>query len=415
MLVEFRLRNYRCFKDEQVLSLVASADSSLPENLITEVPNLNGNLLRSVAIYGPNASGKTTILDALHTVQNLVRTSARGMPEDELPMEPFLLDPVTRDAPSAFELTFIHEGVRYQYGFEADSQRIHREYLYSAPAGRTAFLFEREADHYRFGSLFRGPRKQLAEATRQNALFLSMAANANHPTLSVPYAWFARTLHGVQAQRVANAPVLRIDESLHERIRALLKIADLGIDDYRIDPMPSAQKRLELWFVPPSSDSELRKVDKVSILMTHTVEGQETVDIPLHSESQGTFQLFALSTGLLGALLGGEVLYVDEIDASLHPTLVRSILLLFSHPQINDKGAQLIFNTHDTTLMDNDLFRRDQIWFTEKDAEGAAHLYSLLEFSPRKDASLAKGYLQGRYGALPIVGSPEMLLRQEEG
>lgn len=419
MLVEFRLRNYRCFKDEQVLSLVANADDSLLQNLITDVPNFKGNLLRSVAIYGPNASGKTTILDALNAVKRMVTESASAKPDDLLAVEPFLLDPATRDAPTAFELTFIHEGVRYQYGFEIDAERVYQEYLYFVPRGRRATLFEREydaetdQDGYYFGPSLKGPRQQVSEATRPNALFLSVGASLNLDALKEPYAWFRSGLGGIQAYRISSGYRLTLDERLHEPIKKVLELADLGIGDYRIEPPLEEAKRVVLVRVVLDEEEDAHREPARRIVMCHKAVNGEEVCIPLDRESKGTFQLFALSTFLLDALFGGTTLYVDELDASLHPELARAIIKLFHHSESNAKGAQLIFNTHDTTLMDNDLFRRDQIWFTEKDADGAAHLYSLLDFSPRRDASLAKGYLQGRYGALPFLGNPEMLLAEE--
>ncbi len=416
MLVEFRLRNFRCFRDEQVLSMVASKDDSLPENLITDVPNLGHNLLRSAAIYGPNASGKTTILDALNVVQTMVRTSARGKPEDALPVEPFLLDPATRDAPSWFELTFIHEGVRYQYGFEADRRRVHVEYLYAVPRGRTAMLFERKydaaagKDEYHFGASLRGQRGPIQDATRPNALFLSVAASLNQVTLQGPYAWLAQGLHGIQAHRVGVLQPMRIDEDLHEPMRALLRMADLGIDDYRIDPMPDDNKRMVVFPAAVRLDVSGERTLTIDMLH-HTVDGQ-TVPISLSSESRGTLVLFAMGGPVFAALSQPRMLFVDELDASLHPSLVRRLVELFHHAELNSKGAQLLFNVHDTTLMDNDLLRRDQIWFTEKAVDGAARLYPLPELHHRRGAAIARGYLQGRFGALPVLGSPRDLMSE---
>lgn len=408
MLVEFRLRNYRCFKDEQVLSLVASSDDSLPQNLITDVPNFKGNLLRSVVIYGPNASGKTTILEALYAVHCMVIGSANAEPDAPLPVDPFLLDPDTRDSPTAFEVTFVHEGVRYQYGLEADHRRVYREYLYSAPRGRTATLFEREydeataKDEYYFGSSLRGQKQQIAEATRPNALFLSVAASLNQPTLRLPYAWFRSHLGWFQHPQMGSTMGFLFDENLHKATQSLLRLADLGIEDYRIDRGADSEKT-----------NDPRRARPANILMAHISGFGTRMELPLAKESRGTIQVFALSSWVVRALNNGRVLLVDELDASLHPELARSVIGLFHHPALNANSAQLIFNAHDTTLMDQALFRRDQIWFTEKDANGAAHLYSLLEFRPRNDASLAKGYLQGRYGALPFLGNPEMLLAEE--
>lgn len=424
MLVEFRLKNYRCFRDEQTLSLVASSDNSLPDNTIqTDPTNPNRlRLLRSVVVYGPNASGKTKLLDAMHFASMLVVSSARDKPGKELEVQPFLLDQNTRGQPSEFEFTFIHNGIRYQYGFAVDQKRVHREYLYASPRGRSVLYFDRSTgengsdETYSFGPSLKGQNKQIREVTRSNALFLSAAATFKHPMLTAPYTWFRDALEGVQGQ-LALIGGGGFSENLHAQIRALLRSADVSISDYVITEIPSTsrevsegQTRVGRLFRKRHADGD--KVDVV-VEMLHPVSGGDPVVFRLDDESYGTISLFLSATPLLNALAQGQVLFMDELDASKHPLLVRSLVELFHNPEINKKNAQLIFNTHDTSLLDQTLFRRDQIWFTEKDGAGASHLYSLLEYSPRKGESLAKGYLQGRYGAIPFLGDPSMLAEEK--
>jgi hypothetical protein len=420
MLIEFRVRNYLCFKDEQVLSMVASAsDTSLPENCIEAHHGLKRRLLRSVVVYGPNASGKTKLLDGLNTLNALVQDSARLQPDERLPVAPFLLDIDTRGAPSEFEVTFFQDDVRYQYGFSVTRERIWREYLYAAPHGRTVPYFDRQWDpeskneEYAFGPSLRGENQRIRGLTRPNALFLSVAATFNHPMLSGPYAWFAHKLVGVKAplelyRALFWRPTLP-KESNHERIKQLIQAADLGIDDYRLKVMKRVSSGADATTSSTGDQDRVQTAEaktdlQEEIEMLHRTADQGMVPIRLHDESNGTIQVFNLSERLLDVLSRGGVLYVDELGMSMHPALVRELVGMFHNPEINKCNAQLIFNTHDTSLLDRDLFRRDQVWLTEKDANGAAHLYSLLDFHPRGDAALAKGYLQGRYGAIPYIG-----------
>ena len=417
MLVEFRVSNYLCFRDEQVLSMVASADDALPDNVI-EPPEDSVSrlrLLRSIVVYGANASGKTKLLEALQFVRRFVTTSANlseGETDRPISVMPFLLDPEFSSQPSEFELTFIQDGVRYQYGFVADNRHVYGEYLYYAPKGRTAMLFERSWDAekdeetYRFGSSLKGQNKSLSERTRSDALFLSVAAAWNHPQLSHVYAWFAQHLRGLQAQRIMLRPfVIRESEEYHTSVQKMLCAADLGITDYQFSETSQPAGAFVL-HEPVSGEPDTAKSPKrfFRIEMLHVATDGNTVPIPIDSESEGTRLLFVVGTQILEALENGYVLFIDELDASLHPMLVHALVEMFHNPDINRCNAQLIFNTHDTTLLDQSLFRRDQVWFTEKDADGAAHLYPLLEFSPRKNEALAKGYLQGRYGAIPFLG-----------
>jgi AAA15 family ATPase/GTPase len=419
MLVEFCLKNYCCFRDEQTLSLVASSDNSLPDNVIETDPAKPKRLrlLRSVVVYGPNASGKTKLLDAMHFAGMLVVSSASEKPGKELDNQPFRLDNTTRGQPSEFEFTFIYEGVRYQYGFAVDQKRVHREYLYASPHGVSVLYFDRSLDEdgatetYKFGPSLKGQNKQISEVTRSNALFLSAAATFKHPMLIAPYTWFEDKLEGTQGHLAFLGG--GFDEDFHAQISALLRMGDVGISDYVITEIPATPRDV--------SEGQTRRGrrltkknaegDKVDIIveMLHSTPGGESVGLRLDDESYGTIGLFFSATPLLRALNQGQVLFVDELDASKHPLLVRALVELFHNPEINKKNAQLIFNTHDTSLLDQTLFRRDQIWFTEKDGTGTSHLYSLLEYSPRKSESLAKGYLQGRYGAIPFLGDPSLL------
>lgn len=420
MLLEFRFANFRSFRDEQVFSLVASSDKSHPNNLVELPIRKNLRLVKSAVMYGANASGKTTLLDALYFYIRFVRTSASKEPDEEIEVVPFLLDRESTGEPSSFEATFVAtDGVLYQYGFSLDQTRVHEEWLASYPKGRPRRLFTRYLDEegqeiFEFGSHLKGEKEKLRELTRPNALFLSVGARFNQPDLLSVYRWLAHNVRGLQADRISDnvlVSLLKKGTEQYARVRELLKHADLGIVDFTFEEMPLALDDLP-------KDMPARVRNAFELLTDQMGEGglakievihqgiERKVRLDLDDESGGTRQLFALSFFVLSTLAEGGVIFVDELDTSLHPLLVRKLIRLFHNPRTNPANAQLIFNTHDTTLLSADLFRRDQIWLVEKDAEGASCAYSLLEYSPRKDEALEKGYLQGRYGAIPFLGEP---------
>ncbi len=420
MLIEFKFRNYRSFQDETVFSMVASSDKSLPENTIP-VPSFgNRDLLRSAVIYGANAAGKTNLINAIGFVDKFVNTSMERKLNTPIKVRPFLLTLESNRAPSEFEITFLDDAaVRYQYGFHLTSERIVREWLVVYPKGSPQTWFEREhtgpfdsEPRWYFGRNMKGKNNQLAELTRPDVLFLSNAAKLNHRQLGHVFEWFQNSLRILDANDFIemlvtySAAKAKDDQHMHVRLCNMLKVADFGISGFDVREETYTEQNL-----PEDMPDELRKqlVNKkhLDVYMRHPISEEKEVSLPLEEESAGTQRFFALSGPLEEVLENGWTLFVDELDSSLHPLLVRHLISLFHNPQINPKGAQLIFNTHDTTLMDCCLFRRDQIWFVEKDRQGCSHLYPLLDFSPRKGEALAKGYLMGRYGAIPFLSEPQ--------
>ena len=418
MLVEFKIKNFRSFREETTLSMVASADKTLLENTVA-APEFGGrSLLRSAVVYGPNAAGKSNLIAAANFVKRFVNTSMDRKLDTPIEVAPFLLvaEPVT--APVEFELTFIDSrDVRYQYGFHVTTEQVVREWLVAYPKGLPQTWFEREhpvgkEPEWYFGRNLKGRNSQVAELTRPDVLFLSNAAKLNHRQLTYVLTWFKKGLRVIDAEEAKvtlsffSAVKAKEDEQTRVGIQTLLKVADFGISDFDVQERTFTEKDF-----PEEMPIELRSqfVDKktLDVFMRHPVSGVGEVSLPLKEESSGTQRYFALSGPLYDVLENGWTLFVDELDSSLHPLLVRYIVELFHNPQINSKGAQLIFNTHDTTLMDGSLFRRDQIWFVEKDRQGCSHLYPLLDYSPRKDEALEKGYLLGRYGAIPFLSEPQ--------
>ena len=418
MLIELKIKNFRSFCEEAIMSMVASTDKTLPENTITASEFGGRSLLRSAVVYGPNAAGKSNLVAAVNFVDRFVRTSMERKLNSPIEVSPFLLVAEPNAAPSEFEITFIdEENVRYQYGFHVTTKQVVREWLVAYPKGLPQTWFEREhgdggEPNWFFGRNLKGKNSQVAELTRPDVLFLSNAAKLNHRQLGRVLEWFQRSLQVIGADELSpflstySAARAQQDEQAQERIRNLLAVADFGISDFEVREETYTEKDLPE-DMPAKLRSQLVNKKRLDVYMRHSVGSGSEVAFPLEEESKGTQRLFALSGPLADVLENGWTLFVDELDASLHSLLVRYLVELFHNPQVNPKGAQLIFNTHDTTLMDCCLFRRDQIWFIEKDRQGCSHLYPLLDYSPRKDEALAKGYLLGRYGAIPFLGEPQ--------
>ncbi len=423
MLIEFKFKNFKSFKDEQVFSLVASPDNNLSENVTSPENFGKQRLVNSAVIYGANASGKSNIIQALRYVEQFILRSFIRPIGSETGVRPFLLDVATASNPTEFEIHFIYQNVRYQYGFTLDNKRVYQEWLIAYPKGQPQTWFERnpktdsdESEWY-FGSKFSDKKLKLQDNTRPDALFLSTAAQNNSKQLLGVLNWFLRCLliiditQEIEVYEQVNKRRLLQDENYATGMKALIQQLDLEIVDYQV------QEEVKETAIPDNFPNELlplyREINaltskinqpSVSVQFKHQYGEQAGagVFLPWQDESFGTRRLFALSAPLLDVLEGGRVLVVDELDASLHPILVRALVRLFHNPQINKNGAQLIFNTHDTTLQDLTLLRRDQIWFVEK-SNGASSLVPYLEYSPRDKEALQKGYLQGRYGAIPFI------------
>lgn len=393
MLIRFRASNFRSLRDEVELSMVASSfeDDSGP---LVPCEALGCSLLRVAAIYGANAAGKSNVLAAMWFMGDAVWGSHRILrPDERMPIQPFLLDPKTSLEPAQFEADFLLDGIRYRYGFRLDSVRIHGEWLYAYPNRRPQLWFSR-ADGpqpaFTFGKHLKGNHRAIASLVRNNSLFLSAAAENNHPALSPIHQWLARLRQGQVHSPGPLSLYLQSQswgEGLDERLLAFLTQADLGIAG---------------WNITQNGAHGLQGSNPKIELLHRVGRDGEGIKLPLHFESQGTQTWLALSATVLTALDSGTVLSIDEFDASLHPHLALEVVRIFEDPERNPKNAQLIFNTHDTNLLSS--LRRDQIWFVEKDEGGATHLYPLTDFKPRKGENLERGYLQGRYGAIPFLG-----------
>lgn len=417
MLIEFSVTNFRSIHERQALSLVAGAGNELRAgNVVESGAPATPDLLRSAVIYGPNAAGKSNLILALRFVHDLVVNSAQGSQEgDEIDVTPFLMDEGSAaTAPSEFELIFVEKGVRYQYGVTLTRQRIVSEWLVAYPKGSPQTWFERDINSekgWKFGPNFKGQRRLWQEATRDNALFLSTAVQLKSEQLNPVFEWFRRRLRIINPYaRVSPTFSIREcerDDAVRLQIVDFLKSADLGIDGVKIHRRKFDVSMLPKTMAEPEKQRLLKDMENhefMDVHLVHATPGGSEVVLAIRDESGGTQKLFDLSGPLLDVMRNGWVLVIDELDTSFHPVLMRRLVQMFHDPDINRHKAQLIFSTHDTSILDREVFRRDQVWFVEKDRWLQTRLYPLTDFSPRKDENFGRGYLQGRYGALPFIG-----------
>lgn len=414
MLVEFRVENFRSLREEQVLSLVASKDKTQRDTHVvsTGLKAVPG-VLRSAAIYGANASGKSNLIKALQYMRGVVAESAAVIqPGQTFAVQPFRLDAQSAREPTVFEITFIVDGVRYQYGFAMTTQRIVSEHLLVYKAFKPQRWFERrydpqtERDVYDFGPGLKGPKQLWEGATRPNALFLSMAVQLNSEALRPVFDWFVKGLviFNEQAKPSPHVSVQMLKQAEGRRqICDFLAAADISISDIEVVTRKEPGQAVHFDLVAGKTEVRNEQVEEHQLRFSHvTDQGQAVFD--LMDESNGTRNLLLLSGPVLDILRKGLTLVIDELDTSLHTLLVRELVRLFHRPEDNTGDAQLIFITHDTSLLDAPgLFRRDQIWFVEKNRDQSSSLVSLSEFSPRKNEALERGYLMGRYGGIPFL------------
>ena len=403
MLIEFSVGNYRSFKDTVTLSMVAanlvSQDKSVDENNVFAV-DAKLSLLKSAAIYGANASGKSNLAKALSfMVWFMVNSSRETQSTDAIGVEPFLLSTETESQPSFFELVFLIEGQKYRYGFEATPERVVAEWLYTVPKSRETNLFDRDLTHIKSSKSFQA--SGVEPRTRPNALFLSVCAQFNVAIAESILTWISTHLKvtfGFDSREYLDHTIQQFSKGINNKeIIQLVKSLDFSIDNIKLSEHSTSQ-------------GELTIIHTMHKRFNAQNEFSENVGLRLEiHESEGTRKVFALAGTLVEVLKTGSTLLIDELDARLHPLITKSLIELFHKPESNPNNAQLIFMTHDTNLLSNKIFRRDQIWFTEKDRYGATALYSLAEYNIRNDASFESDYIKGKYGAIPYIGNLELI------
>ena len=431
MLVQFSVRNFKTFKDEAKLTLFASNyDKNTREaDNVFEVPKFGLRLLKSAVVYGANASGKTKLVDAARFMKDFIFDSSVGSQQgNSINTEPFRLSTVTIDKPSMFEIIFIYQQEMFRYGFEVTANTVMSEWLYHRPHTKEIEIFYRDGQEFMVHpKLFRkGSFLVKEKMVRSNALMLSVAAQFNDELAKRVFQWLRKLeiLSGLREEDYEEYTIsLAQDVTTKAKILSLLKEADLGIEQIesqQVDHdtyLKSLDRVNKLWQISMKRTMNEIGPEHSIFPETKTFHNQynelnEIVGVEEFAlddqESSGTAKFFALTGPIIKALEYGDVLVVDELDSKIHPNLVSKLVELFNSAKTNPNNAQLIFNSHDTNLLGSGLFRRDQIWFVEKDRYGAAVLYSLASFKTdeggRKSDNFEEKYISGRYGAIPVLG-----------
>ena len=414
MLLRFGVSNHLSIRDPQELSFTASSLKDRRDGLIDCPASPNGSIVPAAVIYGANASGKTNVLSAFMAMQAMVLQShSQGDPGGGVPHHPFALDTENSNTPSRFDIDFIIEGVRHHYGFETTDTAIVAEWLYSFPKAFRRMLFEREGEEFEFGRGLSGPNKTIAGLTRPNSLYVSAAAQNHHEQLLNIFSYF-RSIRRVEEVDVLSTPptMQQLRQEPDHRVIEFLARADTGIVDYRRkeievpeelrafhQAITAAAKRV--LDASPRIEPEVDE-KQVVIEFAHRARDGRQIFLDLSLESAGTRRLLVVLGSAFRALDEGVPVFIDELNASLHTRASEAVLKLFCSHETNPKGAQLVATTHDTNLMNSPVLRRDQLWFASKDTSGATQLYPLTDIRTRMGDNFEKGYLQGRFGAVPF-------------
>ena len=428
MLLRMSVENHCSIHRTQELSLIAAPLKGSKSGLISTAGLPNEQILPAAVIYGPNASGKSNFISALAFMIEAVRFSQNRWGVDEgIPNNPFLLDGDDAELASRYEIDFVSDGVRYTYGFKSDALEFTDEWLFSFPEGRQRLLFERKkGNFFKFGAALTGKKSAIKDLVRSNSLFLSAAIQNNLQSLMPVFKFFK----DIMLRNSVSSPPQAIysefkDSEFDERVMKFLSSIGTGIDGYQQlendrpeETLDQLSRMFEVLIGKRKNKEKMMKEFLEDNAKEHKVEfshlslSGKSVFFDVSKESTGTRRLIPLLVSAFKAIDNGLVLVVDEFDASLHTQICDLILALFNNADINKSGAQLIATTHDTNLLCSQHLRRDQIWLVEKDKFGASELYSLAEVKIRDTDNFEKGYLQGRYGALPFSGSTEQVLRK---
>jgi AAA15 family ATPase/GTPase len=428
MLLRFRVTNHRSIRDTVELALTKSSFEGIRPLGGDWRPVTN----RVVGVFGSNASGKTNLLNAMHFAINAISSSANWSEREKFPYRPFTLDDHSASETSAYEFDFIAAATRYIYGFESNSSGVQQEWLHSFPEGRKRILFERSgpsADDIAFGRNLKGENVKIARQLGSMNLYLSLAARLDHRELKhvshylsrhVTYAAYSESQ---QKNRIRSVKDWLETEPVRQRAENLLKFADLGISRLTVEDVPMDEEKVKLiasvakavtdnMFATSSKTAEevaeeIRENERRQIRFHHKGDGTEGgYVLDIENESSGTVAWLSLALPAMRAIDNGSAFVVDEIDASLHPRLTAAFISLFKDPEINLRGAQLIFASHDTSLMGHlagGALEKEDVWFAEKAADGASEYYPLTDFPVKADHNLERRYLSGRYGAVPAV------------
>lgn len=410
MLIQFNFKNYKGFKYDTSLDMTAT---SLKEHLYNLININDEKILKIAAIYGANASGKSTVIEAFEFMTYFVINSFKNSTSNvDIPLKRFAFDKTSKQEPSEFEVFIKYKEDEYQYGFKLDNKRIIEEWLYkrdfrSKKTPKYKALFEREGKNIECANQLK-EAKSLAVITEENTLFLSICSNAKIPYVKDVMEWFHDTIivnmgnceiEGLITRGVSS----KIESREYQKeLVNFLNAIDINIVDIKVEKL--------------NIEGES---NRYRIYSYHKMQGSDDlVAIPFYEESSGTQKMFSLYELFKSSIQLGMPIFIDELDAKLHPLLMKYVLSMFHNEEINKNGAQLIYTAHDDFTLNKDIFRRDQIWFVEKDIDSVATLYSLAEYKVgdkkvRNDASYNKDYLSGKYGAIPILNSFDIIGENE--
>lgn len=404
MLLEFMCSNHKSIKDKIVFSALAGSDNT-NDDMTEEIAGVK--VLKSAVIYGANGSGKSNFIDAISFVKNLVVNSITHQPGQGIRQIPHKLSELGSE--STYQVQFVIKGIRYVFGFSLKNLLVSEEYLYYFPNGRQAKIFDRKDEKFTVGSKFRGKFSSCKDVLKPNRLLLSCAANFTAvEEVADAFSFFNNELvvYGAENQdNWMNYSLYQINsnEKMRRLVLSLMQDLGMGVKDIKVS---IDQKKMESIELPPFLTDEFKNMllqTKVDAISAKVVYEKFETDL-LQDESTGVRKLFALLCPMIDILINGKVLLCDELEASLHESLVYELVKLFMTIK-TDKFAQIIFTTHETGLLNLDLFRRDQIWFTEMEGtDRSTDLYSLAEIkNVRKDDNFGKGYITGKYGAIPML------------
>lgn len=425
MLIGFRFKNFRSFKDQASLSMIAHrADKTLPDCLLAAdtTTKLRSKILPALAIYGANSAGKTNVLQALSYLRNAVLSSQTNWkPGSGTNLTPYA-DIQSSKRSTIIEVDFIIDEMRYSYGIAGGPTHFEEEWLISYPAGKETVLYNRttfkeKSDKYSTNIEYSDKFDEdtsyvssISKKTRENSLFMSAAAQDNHPICAEIYNWFLQKINEInidgmpdRMHTMITAGMIHDLDFLKKPVLSLLRSVEPSLVDVIIEKSSKPNYPDFVRAVLPEEARSIMDFNFQYNISFVVKSGRQKIVLPYQAQSKGFQKFFAICSKIITSLRFGEILLIDEMESSIHPHLARMILELFQNHDSNYGRGQIVFTTHDTNLLDQSLLRRDQIWFVEKD-KLKSRLYSMLSFSPRKDENLEKGYLRGKYGAIPMLG-----------
>lgn len=412
MLLQFTVNNFKSLKNTNTFSMATSSKDEA-----NFFPIKKYKLLQSAIIYGANASGKSNFLKAMAFMQRIVLNKDKIiLSTDRFPHYPFQLSTETEDSSSSFEMVFFIDEIKYRYGFEIDNTTVYAEWLYADENGKESKLFYRDIDEDEFYVNRIKFKEGLKLKVSKNQLFLWKCDQEGGKISASILHWFSHLnmIDGIEHEQYINEAMKQMEnEQFKKELVSLIKTADIGIEEVILNEEEIPRNVIEDMPLPPELKKqflESNSLKSISLLTHHKKYDENSNEVGITTfeldkeESRGTQKFFKMSAPILNTLREGKVLIIDELDASLHPMLTKHLIKLFHDEKINRHNAQLIFATHDTNLLHESMFRRDQIWLTQKDSYGVTGLYSLAQFKDvRKNEDFEKKYIQGKYGAVPYI------------